>query len=66
MVTRFVADPVAFPAIWTAATAAPFTGRYVYRIQNIPDQLKALGVELELPSWWATNLADLTFPRDDT
>jgi hypothetical protein len=49
---RIAGDPEIMPAIWAAATASPFEGRYAYRLRKLPDQVKELGVELGAPAWW--------------
>jgi KAP family P-loop domain len=63
---KFVADPVAFPAIWAAATAVRFAGRYAYRMQNLGAQLKSLGVEVKLPRWWDAALAELNLSQEES
>lgn len=64
-VSRFVVDPVAFPAVWAAAIAVPFAPRYVYQLREFPAQLKAMGVEIPLPPWWEPSLKEITFPKDE-
>ena len=38
--------------LWAAVTADPFSRRYVHRLKQLPDKLRQLGVEVQLPSWW--------------
>lgn len=39
-------------AIWNAATATPFAGRYAYRLRELPAKIKEFGVDLIIPTWW--------------
>jgi hypothetical protein len=59
---QLVTDPIVFPAIWAAATAVPFAGRYVYRIKNLPAQLEKLGAQVQLPDWCKASLAEIDIP----
>lgn len=40
------------PAIWNAATVVPFSGRYAYRLRELPAKIKDFGVDLVIPAWW--------------
>lgn len=49
--SKIAKDPVVFPAIWAAATVAPFTARYARELQPLVVQLKELGVPVAIPAW---------------
>lgn len=45
-------DAEIMTATWDAATVAPFSGKYAYRLNGLPAALEKLGVKLTIPPWW--------------
>ncbi len=64
LLKKLLSDPEISGAIWKAAVAAPLSPRGVAQIRDLPNQLKALGVEVTTPAWWDPVLAALNLPTD--
>jgi hypothetical protein len=45
-------DAEIMTTVWDAATVAPFSGKYAYRLNGLPLALEKLGVKLTIPPWW--------------
>jgi hypothetical protein len=56
---QVMSDKEIVGAIWSGAMCVPLNDRPIGLIRELPDQLKAMGVEVTVPEWWDATLKQL-------